>query len=188
MFAHPDATSPTSPLGHARVVSIHSESDILSPGWLRAVADLAEGRAAVRFTPGAGVLLDHPVNRPLSRDERAHLPEIAERPVRLADLPRDRFLAARRFDPAFDAFVQRYTVPHAEAGYRLVVIPLDHALSAGELRTIADIAENLGHGTIRLTADVSIRLPNVPEALLRPLWRQLVRAGLIERPKRAIAA
>ncbi len=185
MFVHTDTTPATAQPAPVRVARIHSESDILSPAWLRAVADLAQARAPVSFTPGGGVLLD----RPLSREERATLPEIVEKPARLVELPNDRFLAARHFDRDFDAFVTRFTVPHAEAGYRLVVIPLEHALSADQLGTIADVAESLGHGTIRLTADVSIRLPNVPEALLRPLWRRLVRAGLIGRPyNRAIAA
>jgi len=33
---------------------------------------------------------------------------------------------------------------------------------------------------LRMTADVSIRLPNVPVALVRPLYHALVSAGLFD--------
>ncbi|MDQ7079187.1 MAG: hypothetical protein Q9M41_00790 [Paracoccaceae bacterium] len=165
-------------------VLINADSDVLSPAWLRAVAELAQGRGPVRFTPGGGVLLD----RPLSRQERLKLPPIQELHPHLINLPNDRFASARRADAEFDAFVSRYTVAHAYAGYRLVVIPIAGGLDAAQLRAIADMAEAFGHGIIRLTADVSIRLPNVPEALLRPLWRKLTRVGLIHAGSRAKAA
>jgi len=95
------------------------------------------------------------------------------------DLPRDRFQRTYQTRADFRAFVDRFTVSHSQPGYRLVVIPLQRALSAAALRAIADAAEAFGHGTIRLTADVSLRLPNVPLALLRPVFDSLREAGLL---------
>ncbi len=164
--------------------AIQSESDVLDPAYLRAVADLADGRGAVRFTPGGGVILD----KPLNREERKALPLPVEIPARFLDLPQDRFHRAYNANREFAAFIDRYTVPHMRPGYRLVVIPAAAPLSAAQLRLIADIAEAYGHSTIRATAGVSIRLPNVPVALLRPLASALIKAGLWQNGEERLAA
>ncbi len=161
-----------------------SQSDLLDAPFLRAIADLADSRGPARFTPGGGVLF----SKPLSREERKALPVVEANDVRYIDLPQDRFQATRASNPAFRTFIDSYTVPHMRAGYRLVVIPLTHGLDAAQLRAIADAAEAFGHGTIRLTADVSIRLPNVPSALLRPLFAALSKTGLLERKEARKAA
>ncbi len=150
------------------------DSDILDAPLLNAIADLAESRGAVRFTPGGGVLFDTPA----TRAERAALPTPRPHPPRLLELPSDRFTTSYENRPTFRTFVDRFTLAHSHHGYRMVIIPLDHRLSAPELRAVAEAAEAFGHGTIRLTADVSIRLPNVPLALLRPLFETLQKAGL----------
>lgn len=152
--------------------------------FLRAVADLADDRGDARFTPGAGVLFD----RPLTRDERRALPEPGDIAPRYLDLPVDRHRRALAQHPEFAGLVAKYTIPHYRAGYRMVIIPLTRPLSAGDLRLIADAGETFGHGTIRLTADVSIRLPNVPEALLRPLFAALTRGGLYDAVPQKMAA
>ncbi len=165
-------------------LNIESESDIQTPQSLRAIAALSEARGDVRFTPGGGVLFDTPI----SRDERARIPQPAEKPARLIDLPQDRYNLAYAQNPEFRAFVDGYTVAHARNGYRLVVIALQSAITPAQLRLIADVAEVFGHSTIRLTAGVSIRLPNVPVALLRPLWSKLDAAGLLSVRARKLAA
>jgi len=151
-----------------------SDSLIDAP-YLRAVAELAQTRGNVRFTPGGGILF----HTPISRDERRALPEPQNIPPRYIDLPMDRFNRVVAAKSAFGDLVAKYTVPHLRDGYKLVVIPLSGPLSASQLRTIANCAETFGHGTLRLTADVSIRLPNVPAALLRPLFRLLEASGLV---------
>lgn len=167
-----------------RPFSIQSASDILDPNSLNAIADLAQSRGPARFTPGGGVLFD----KPLSRDEARRLPLPVDTVPRFIDLPQDRFRIAYAANPAFRTFVDGYTVAHIKPGYRLVVIPLKGALDAAQLRAIANAAEAFGHGTIRLTADVSIRLTNVPNALLRPLFAALGKVGLLAGHNRQLAA
>ncbi len=161
-----------------------SDSDILDPASLYAIADMAHSRGDVRFTPGGGVLFDTPI----SRDERRNLPVPVARNPRFIELPQDRFWATYATHPAFRAFVDGFTIAHVQPGYRLVVIPLSKALTEAQLRKIADAAEAFGHGTIRLTADVSIRLTNVPNALLRPLFVLLGEAGLLVARDQSLAA
>lgn len=152
--------------------------------FLRSVADLAESRGDARFTPGGGVMFD----RPLSRDERRALPDPADIAPRFLDLPTHRHQREMTRNPEYANLVAKYTIPHFRTGYRMVIIPLTRALTADDLRLIADAAETFGHGTIRLTANVSLRLPNVPEALLRPLFATLKRGGLFSAAPRQIAA
>ena len=161
-----------------------AEGDALDAPYLRALAELAESRGDLRFTPGGGVLFDSPMRR----EERAALPPVTRAAPRFLDLPGDGFRRALARDAGFAAFARDFTVAHRRAGYRLVVIPLAGRLSPDQLRAIADAAEIYGHGTIRLTADVSIRLPNVPEALLHPLYRHLQRAGLSGQKPHDLAA
>lgn len=158
-----------------QITAFGNPETLLDAPLLRAVADLARTRGAARFTPGGGYLFDTAI----TRAERIALPAPKARPVAFLDLPQDRFGSALALDTAFKAFVDRFTVPHARAGYRLVVIPLTGRLSADQLNAIAEAAEVFGHGAIRVTPDVSIRLPNVHVALLRPLYRALLQAGLI---------
>jgi len=162
------------PLQTSRTFSIKSESDILDPALLAALADLAETRGDVAFTPGGGVLF----KTPITPEERQNLPRPVENPITFLDLPSDRFHKAYREDADFSAFVDQMTVRHIQAGYRLVVISLAARLTPQQLRTIAEGAETFGQSVIRMTADVSIRLPNVPEALLHPLFKRLRAAGL----------
>jgi nitrite/sulfite reductase ferredoxin-like protein len=152
-----------------------SQSDLLDGPYLHAIADLADARGAAMFTPGGGALFA----KPLSREDRATLPAPQDVKPRFIDLPLDRFKADYARLPAFRQLVDRFTIPHIQNGYRLVVIPLAGRLEAGQLRAIAKAADTFGHGNIRLTADVSIRLTNVPEALLRPLFASLQKVGLL---------
>ncbi|NOX39717.1 MAG: hypothetical protein GXP05_04165 [Alphaproteobacteria bacterium] len=165
-------------------INIRSESDIQSPQSLRAIATLSDVRGDVRFTPGGGVLFDTPI----SRAERDSIAQPIETPARLIDLPQDRYNLTYAQNSEFRAFIDGYTVAHARNGYRLVVIALQSAIRPAQLRLIADVAEVFGHSTIRLTAGVSIRLPNVPVALLRPLWSKLDAAGLLSVGARKLAA
>jgi nitrite/sulfite reductase ferredoxin-like protein len=160
-----------------------SQSDVLDAPYLHAIAHLADTRGAALFTPGGGVLFA----KPLSREDRAALPVPQDEKPRFIDLPLDRFKADYARLPEFTKLVDRFTIPHIQNGYRLVVIPLAGRLDADQLHAIAKAAETFGHGNIRLTADVSIRLTNVPEALLRPLFATLLKVGLLaeDRAKQA---
>jgi len=164
-----------SPFAAGDTFQLRGDGDVLDPALLRHLADLAETRGNLRFTPGGGVLFD----KPLSRQERRALPEPSQNAPRFLDLPQARFHAHYHSSADFRNLVDLFTVAHVQPGYRLVVIPLQSALSAQALRALADLAETFGHATLRLTANVSIRLPNVPNALLRPLFAGLLAAGLL---------
>jgi len=168
----------------SQMLRIKSDSDVQTPQTLRAIAALSDTRGDVRFTPGGGVLFDTPI----SREERKSIPEPSENSARLIDLPQDRFKQAYAHNSAFRSFVDGFTVAHSRDGYRLVVIPMQSGITPSQLRLIADVAEAFGHSIIRLTAGVSIRLPNVPIALLRPLWSKLDAAGLLLAGAQKLAA
>ncbi len=153
-----------------------TEDSLIDVPWLKAVAELARTGGPAWFTPGGGVILD----RPLPREVARALPRPRAVAPRWLELPPDRALRALETDRDFAAWAARFVIPHRRADYRMVVVPLTRRLTADELLGIAEAAETFGHGTLRLTADVSIRLPNVPLALLPPLWRRLRRAGLAE--------
>jgi len=148
---------------------------LLDVPLVQAIAELAKTRGDVRFTLGGGILFDTPI----TKVERLALPAVRSRSMVFLDLPQDRFNSALVKDAAFQGFVNRFTVPHARDGYRLVVIPLTGRLTAAQLTAIAGVAETFGHGALRVTPDVSIRLPNVPVALLKPLFAALTKAGLV---------
>jgi hypothetical protein len=158
---------------------LESPDNLFDAALLRAVAALADARGDVAFTPGGGMIFD----KPLSRSERAALPEPAAARPRLLALPEDRFHAALDRDPSFRAFVETFTIERADPGYRLVALPLPARLSGAELRAIALAAESFGHGRVRITPKVTIRFTHVPTALLRPLFRSLELVGLLAQPQ-----
>jgi ferredoxin-nitrite reductase len=61
--------------------------------------------------------------------------------------------------------------------YLGVVIPVG-VLSTRQMRRLADLATNYGSGQIRLTPWQNLLLPDVPDAFVETLKRQLVRLGL----------
>lgn len=179
---HPNTlrkVAPSSIPAQSRVPDNHFD-----PHLLCAIADLAETRGDVGFSPGGGLLFDTPA----TKAERMGLPIPVNAKSRFLDLPQDRYQTALKADSAFQSFVDAFTIPHVQPGYRLVVIPLTGRLSPSKLRAIGNAAETFGHGVIRVTPDVSIRLPNVPTALLRPLHKALVKAGLLTQATDRIAA
>ncbi len=152
-----------------------SNSDLLDAPYLHAIAALADRRGAVRLSSGGGVQFA----QPLGREDRAALPVPRDVAPRFLNLPKDRFRAEYDRFGIFHDQVDRFTIAHIQPGYRHVVIPLVGRLDSAQLRAIAKAAETFGHGTIRLTLDAAIHLPNVPEALLRPLFTTLNQVGLL---------
>lgn len=169
---------------HQPSASSEPAENALDPQQLLTIADLAEARGDVRFTPGGGILFD----TPMKKTERATLPAAKPEHIRYLDIPAERFEKALKRNPGLKHKVERFTVAHPQAGYRLVVVPLQGRLNPDQLRAIADAAVTYGHGSIRLTADVSIRFPNVPTALLRPLFRTLEQVGLYQLENSRLAA
>lgn len=58
-----------------------------------------------------------------------------------------------------------------------VVVPVG-ILSTKQMRRVADLAQNYGSGTLRLTPWQNLLIPDVPDAFVETVKRQLVRIGL----------
>ena len=98
-----------------------------------------------------------------------------------SDLP---YQAARNTDPVFRAWADTNLHPHRAEGYAIVTISLKaHGETPGDataeqMRVIADLAERLGHGEIRISHEQNVILPHVHRADLPALHRALRAAGL----------
>lgn len=89
--------------------------------------------------------------------------------------------------PIEQCVVRRPPVRHGHVGvyrqkqkgknYIGVVIPVG-IMSTRQMRRLADLAENYGSGSIRLTPWQNLLIPDVPEGFVETVKRNLVRAGL----------
>lgn len=70
-----------------------------------------------------------------------------------------------------------YRQRQAGKNYIGVVVPVG-VLSTKQMRRIADLAANYGSGAIRLTPWQNVLIPDVPDAFVETVKRQLVRMGL----------
>lgn len=82
-------------------------------------------------------------------------------------------------DPRFTAWTAANVRPQRETGYVAVSIraPL-HDFNSLQLRELADAAESFGNGTLRLSDAQAVVLRHVAQHHLKPLFAQLLRAGL----------
>jgi sulfite reductase (NADPH) hemoprotein beta-component len=81
--------------------------------------------------------------------------------------------------PTFADWVRRHTAAHKVPGYRIVAVPLRPAgsLAPVQLRTLAELAQEFGHGELRVAAG-SLALPHARLQDLFALWHLLDDAGL----------
>jgi len=92
--------------------------------------------------------------------------------------------AARASDPVFRAFTDTNVAPHRRADHGIVTISLKaHGatpgdMSAEQMRLVADLAERLGHGDIRVSHAQNLVLPHVALADIPALHAALKPAGL----------
>ncbi len=99
-------------------------------------------------------------------------------------LPAQPEVAVDRHDPDFALWIDRNTHPHKEPGYVSAVISLKPVggipgdASAGQMRLMADLAEQHGTGELRVTHTQNIVLPHVRQADLHALWTALDAADL----------
>ena len=107
-------------------------------------------------------------------------------PPAYADAAGDKaaLLAAIAAEPEFARWVERNIRPHKQPGYSIVVISLKPPgrptgdCSATQMNAIADLADALSAGEIRVTHDQNLVLPYVRQGALYDLWLRLGAAGL----------
>jgi sulfite reductase (NADPH) hemoprotein beta-component len=91
---------------------------------------------------------------------------------------------ARATNPAFARWLARNTAAHREPGHAIVTISLKpHGLPPGDctaeqMECIADLADAMSFGEIRLTHEQNLVLPHIRRVDLPALWQRLKDAGL----------
>ena len=87
-------------------------------------------------------------------------------------------------EPEFARWIEYNTRAHKRPGYAIVVISLKPPgrptgdCSAGQMETIADLADALSFGEVRVTHDQNLVLPHVRKSALYDLWLRLGAADL----------
>ncbi|MFV0303091.1 MAG: nitrite/sulfite reductase [Paracoccus sp. (in: a-proteobacteria)] len=98
--------------------------------------------------------------------------------------PTEGYEAARAANPGFRSWTDTNLHPHKVAGYASATITLKAPgvtpgdATAEQMRLVADLAERLGHGDIRINHDQNIVLPHVHKSDLPELYARLRDAGL----------
>jgi len=92
--------------------------------------------------------------------------------------------AARETEPAFGRWLEANVAAHKRPGYAIVTLSLKPAggvpgdASAEQMEAAAELAERFGFGEIRVSYAQNLLLPDVEQARLRELWRELEPLGL----------
>ena len=87
-------------------------------------------------------------------------------------------------EPEFQAWYRYNTRPHRVAGYRAAFVSLkthgSHPgdMSSKQMRAVADIADRLSFGLIRVTHNQNLLLADIEQRQLYGLWRELRELGL----------
>ncbi|WP_437883985.1 nitrite/sulfite reductase [Pseudomonas sp. LRF_L74] len=88
-------------------------------------------------------------------------------------------------DPAFARWTSRNLHPHKVPGYASVVVSTKPGaalppgdMTAEQMDVVAELAERVGLGEIRVAHEQNLVLPDVRKSDLYPLWQQLDAAGL----------
>ena len=98
--------------------------------------------------------------------------------------PTDAYDAARAADPGFRSWTDTNLHPHRADGYASAIITLKAPgatpgdATADQMRLVADLAERLGHGDIRVNYDQNLILPHVHKSDLPEIYAALRPAGL----------
>jgi sulfite reductase (NADPH) hemoprotein beta-component len=108
-------------------------------------------------------------------------------PPVLRQAPTAAYEAVRRADPVFRSWADTNLPPIAHPDHAIVTISLKaHGETPGDatadqMRRVADLAERLGHGDIRVSHEQNVVLPHVHKADLPALHAALREAGLARR-------
>jgi sulfite reductase (NADPH) hemoprotein beta-component len=91
---------------------------------------------------------------------------------------------ARTVDPVFRAWTDTNLAPHRHPDHAIVTISLKaHGATPGDatahqMRVMADLAEQYGHGDLRISHEQNVILPHVAKADLPSLYARLAAVGL----------
>ncbi len=91
---------------------------------------------------------------------------------------------AQAAEPEFARWIERNTRPHKQAGHAIVIVSLKPPgrptgdCSASQMETIAELADALSFGEVRVTHDQNLVLPHVRKSALYDLWLRLGAADL----------
>lgn len=105
-------------------------------------------------------------------------------PPEFLDAPVEGYEAARAANGAFRSWTDTNLHPHRIPGYASAIITLKGPgetpgdMSADQMRLVADLAERLAHGDIRVNHDQNLVLPHVRKADLTEIYAALREAGL----------
>jgi len=105
-------------------------------------------------------------------------------PPEFLDAPDEGYEAARAANGAFRSWTDTNLHPHRIPGYASAIITLKGPgetpgdMSADQMRLVADLAEQLAHGDIRVNHDQNLVLPHVRKADLPEIYAALREAGL----------
>ena len=105
-------------------------------------------------------------------------------PPELASKPLDGFDQAYDSDPVFRSWVDTNAFGHRSPGHAIVSISLKaHGETPGDataeqMRVMADLAEEFGHGELRISHEQNVVLPHVAKADLHEVHARLKEAGL----------
>ncbi len=119
-------------------------------------------------------------------DDEIHRIEAYFAPPALAVKPAEsvKLNAARRIDPALDAWVAQNTVRHKTPGYAIVTVSLKPIggtpgdATAEQMELIADLAERYGHDEVRVSHEQNLILPHVALDDLPVVHQALAAANL----------
>ncbi|MDE2166003.1 MAG: nitrite/sulfite reductase [Alphaproteobacteria bacterium] len=91
---------------------------------------------------------------------------------------------AQAAEPEFARWIERNTRPHKQAGHAIVIVSLKPLgrptgdCSASQMETVAELADTLSFGEVRVTHDQNLVLPHVRKSALYDLWLRLGAADL----------
>ena len=105
-------------------------------------------------------------------------------PPSFRNAPTDDYEAERAANPAFRSWTDTNLHPHRVEGYASVIVTFKaHGktpgdASAEQMRLLADLAEEYGHGDIRISHDQNVVLPHIHKSGLPAIYAALREAGL----------
>jgi len=126
-----------------------------------------------------GGTLDLPIETIAGIAAQFAAPSYAPQPRQVPEID-----ALRFSEPAFARWLKTNVAAHREPGYAIVTLSLKPEggppgdASAAQMDAVADLADAMSFGEIRVSHEQNLLLPHVPRAALPALWRALAALAL----------